>query len=103
MAMDCQKDTVGRRNPAPPKKPFYDDSPVNTGKPWFPMVSKWCRILSIHCISQRVGGQFFNLKHPLTGQQTIIPTYPMSFFFFFFWGTLELRMLLGSWDPLSVS
>ena len=25
-----------------------DDSPVNTNKPWFPMVSKWCRSSSIH-------------------------------------------------------
>ena len=31
------------RNPAPPKKPWNDDSPVNTNKQWFRMVSKWCR------------------------------------------------------------
>ena len=36
------------RNPAPPKKPWNDDSPVNTNNQWFPMVSKWCRISSIH-------------------------------------------------------
>ena len=29
-------------------KYFTDDSPVNTNKQWFPMVSKWCRISSIH-------------------------------------------------------
>ena len=26
------------------------DSPVNANKQWFPMVSKWCRISSIHSI-----------------------------------------------------
>ena len=40
--------TVDGRNPAPPEKPWNDDSPVNTNKQWLPMVSKWCRILSIH-------------------------------------------------------
>ena len=40
--------TVDGRNPAPPKKPRNDDSPVNTNKQWLPMVSKWCRISSIH-------------------------------------------------------
>ena len=37
-------------NPAPPKKPWKDDSPVNTNNQWFPIDSKWCRILSIHSI-----------------------------------------------------
>ena len=32
---------------APPKRPWSDDSPVNTGKQWLPMVSKWGRISSI--------------------------------------------------------
>ena len=36
------------QNPAPPKNPWNDDSLVNTNRPWCPMVSKWCRILSIH-------------------------------------------------------
>ena len=40
--------TVDGRNPAPPKKPWNDDSLVNTNQQWFPMVSKWCRISSIH-------------------------------------------------------
>ena len=40
-----------RRNPAPRKKPWNDDSPVNTNKQWFPMVSKWCRISSIHSVN----------------------------------------------------
>ena len=40
--------TVDGRNFAPPKKPWNDDSPVNTNKQWLPMVSKWCRISSIH-------------------------------------------------------
>ena len=35
--------TVDGRNPAPPKRLWRDDSPVNTNKQWFPMVSKWCR------------------------------------------------------------
>ena len=39
---------------APPKKPGNDNSPVNTRKQWFPMVSKWCRILSIHSIKPPV-------------------------------------------------
>ena len=43
--------TVDGRNPAPPKKPWNDDSPVNTNKQWFPMVSKWCRVFSIHSIT----------------------------------------------------
>ena len=45
--------TVDGRNPAPPKKPWNDDSPVNTHKHWFFVVSKWCRISSIHSISSR--------------------------------------------------
>ena len=36
------------RNPAPPQKPCNDDSPANTKKEWFPLLSKWCRISSIH-------------------------------------------------------
>ena len=40
--------TVDGRNPAPPKKPWNDDSPVNTNNQWFPMVAKWSRISSTH-------------------------------------------------------
>ena len=42
--------TVDGQNPALPKKPWKDDSLVNTNKQWFPMDSKWCeRILdSVH-------------------------------------------------------
>ena len=36
------------QNPAPPKKPWNGDSPVNSNKQWFPIVSTWCRISSIH-------------------------------------------------------
>ena len=43
--------TVDGRNPTPPKKPWNDDSPVNTNKQWLPMVSKWCRISSIHSMA----------------------------------------------------
>ena len=32
------------QNPAPPKKPWNDDSPENTNKQGFPMGSKWVRI-----------------------------------------------------------
>ena len=32
----------------PPEKPGNDDSLVNTNQQWLPMVSKWCRISSIH-------------------------------------------------------
>ena len=41
--------SVDGRNPAPPKKPWNVDSPVNTNQPWFPMFpssAKW--ISSIH-------------------------------------------------------
>ena len=40
--------TVDGQNPAPLQKPWNDDYLVNTSKLWFPMVSKWCRISSIH-------------------------------------------------------
>ena len=43
--------TVDGQNPATPEKPWNDDSPLNTSKQWLPMVSKWCRISSIHGIS----------------------------------------------------
>ena len=36
---------------APPKKPWHEESPVNTNKQWFPAVSKWCRSLSIHSMA----------------------------------------------------
>ena len=36
---------------APPKKPWNDDSPVNTSKQWCDMASEWCRIVSIHSIT----------------------------------------------------
>ena len=32
------QNTVGGQNPAPPKKPWNDDSPVNTSKLWVPML-----------------------------------------------------------------
>ena len=46
--------TVDGQNPAPPKKPWNDDSSVNTHKQWFLMVSKWCRISSIHSMGMWV-------------------------------------------------
>ena len=57
------------RTPATVEKPWNDDSPVNTSKQWFPMVSKWCGILSIHstlgfgggvpgCASEAPGRQY---------------------------------------------
>ena len=42
------------RNPAPPKNPWGDASPVSPNKRWFAMVSKWCRISSIHSRLQGV-------------------------------------------------
>ena len=36
------------QNPAKPKKAWNADCPGHTNKQWFPMVSKWCRILSIN-------------------------------------------------------
>ena len=42
---------VAKSISAPPKKPENEDSPINTNQQWFPMVSKWCRILSIHSIN----------------------------------------------------
>ena len=53
--------TVDGRNPAPPKTPWNDDSLVNTNKQWLPMVSKWCRILSIHSM----GAPMQNTSSPL--------------------------------------
>ena len=32
----------------PPQNTWNDASPVDTNKPWFTMVSKWCRISSTH-------------------------------------------------------
>ena len=43
--------TVDGHNPAPLKERWKDDSLVNPNKQWFPMVSKWCRISSIHSIT----------------------------------------------------
>ena len=48
------RNTVDGRNPAPPEKPGNNDPPINTNKQWLPMVSIWCRILSIHCIDQQL-------------------------------------------------
>ena len=42
-----RENTVDGRNPAPPKKPWNDNSPVNTNKQWVSLVSAWCRISSI--------------------------------------------------------
>ena len=55
LPVDCLREsitghTVDGRNPAPPKRPRNDDYPPNTNKQWFPIVSKWCRISSIHSI-----------------------------------------------------
>ena len=53
--------TVDGQDPAPPKKPWNDDSPVNTNKLSFVMVSKWCRISSIHSkSSKRVLGAYMS-------------------------------------------
>ena len=52
----CKKSgrhTVDGQNPAPPKRPWHDDSPVNINiinKQWFPISPKWCRISSVHSI-----------------------------------------------------
>ena len=46
--MNHPEPTVDGRNPAPPKKPWNDDSHVNDDKQWFPMVSSWCRSLPTH-------------------------------------------------------
>ena len=42
------RDTVDEQNPAPPKKPWNDESFVNANKREFPTVSEWCMISSIH-------------------------------------------------------
>ena len=44
------------RNPAPPKKFWNDDSPVNANEPWFATVSKWCRMSSIHSTTPNKAG-----------------------------------------------
>ena len=44
--LTCNEPYVDGRNPA---TPFWNaDSPLNTNKQWFVMVSRWCRILFIH-------------------------------------------------------
>ena len=45
--------------PAPPKKPWHEDSPVNANKQWFPVVSKWCRIPSIRSMAFSVANVKF--------------------------------------------
>ena len=39
---------VDGRNPAPPQRPWKDDSPVNTNKEWLPMISKKCEMDFVH-------------------------------------------------------
>ena len=47
-------DTVKGQNPAPPKKPRKDDSPVNTNKQRSPRVSKRCEgISSMHSTTKQ--------------------------------------------------
>ena len=41
------------RNPAPPKNPWNDDSLANANKQGFPVVLKWCRMLSTHSRSSQ--------------------------------------------------
>ena len=41
----------------PPEKPWNDDSTVNTNQQWFPVVSKWCRMSSIHSMSAHTSSQ----------------------------------------------
>ena len=53
-ASQALKPTLDERNPAPPEKPWNDDSPGNTNKQWTPLVSKRCRISSIHSMCLRV-------------------------------------------------
>ena len=48
MKITCKDHRLDGRNPAPPKKPWNDDSPVSTNKQLFPILSEWCRISSIH-------------------------------------------------------
>ena len=38
---------------APPENFWNDDSLAKANKQWFPMVLKWCKILSIHSIGSR--------------------------------------------------
>ena len=45
---NAQLATVDGRNPAPPKKPWNDDSLVNDNQQWFPMVLKWCEMDFVH-------------------------------------------------------
>ena len=49
------------RSPAVPKKPWNVDSPVNTNKQWFPMVSNWCIILPIRNTYPRFGASIIVL------------------------------------------
>ena len=40
--------TADGRNPAPPKKPWNDGSPVHTNQQRFRMVSNWCKMDFVH-------------------------------------------------------
>ena len=65
--------TVDGQNPAPPKKPWNNDSPVNTNKQRFPMVSKWCRISSNHSMKVLLIPNVANLSvYPPSDHGTIV-------------------------------
>ena len=66
-----------QRNPAPPQNPWNDDSPASTNKQWVLMVSKWCRISSIHSM-------FDDHRHLCTSPRAKPPAAPD-----------EARILLG--------
>ena len=60
---------------APPKRPWNEHSPVNTGKSWFPIVSKWCRILSIHSMFADKNALNLEIHFPWTFRELLRSTY----------------------------
>ena len=64
----CQQlNTVDGQSPAPPKKPWNDDSPANTNKPWSPMISKWCEMdfATIHSMMDNLLSNLREVRVPL--------------------------------------
>ena len=56
---------------APPKKPWNDDSPVNTNKQWFSMVAKWCEMDFVHPQYFQGNHQIFVQDMPFCGPPVV--------------------------------
>ena len=65
---------------APPKKPWHDDSPVNTNRPWIPMVSKWFEMDFVppQYASKKGTASFFKLATALCERPTFAGPTPST-------------------------